>query len=292
MDIINHKLVDDTGNEHHSPGNYIGPEIHPRYIILHCTATASPFERNVRAFERDGYEASVHLLIGRAGEIHQFVPFNAAAAHCGDNHWHNVYHNMDRYSIGIEMLNAGLLDTDNQLDYYKVNAGITYTIPEDDRVYEKYHWWQIYPPAQLQAAEAGVRLLFQHYSELIDVLGHNEINPVQRSNDPGPAFPLQRFHNRVLGLDENLPVTRVQVTMGYSRLYVGPGNTYESLGAGYPRNTPLGVLRKAEGWSYVHVNPDDAGPPFITGWIPSARITEDTLKPRHYHRPDGIQLPA
>jgi N-acetylmuramoyl-L-alanine amidase len=287
VEIINDILVDDEGNQHYSPGNYIGPKITPKYIIMHGTATASPFSRNVDAFLIESYTASVHLLIGRAGEIHQFVPFNAEAGHCGENHWHDVYHSMDRYSIGIEMLNAQELDTINQMDYYKKTYGTTYTIPEKDRVLINKNWWQIYPKAQLDAALAVVRLLFQNYQELKDVLGHSEINPKWRV-DPGPAFPMQWFHAKVIGLDENVPITRVHITTRYSRLYDGPGDDHETIGEGLPRNTPLGILSEENGWSYIHLRPDDNNPPFIKGWIQSDRIKEDDLKPRHYHMPPDI----
>jgi N-acetylmuramoyl-L-alanine amidase len=292
MEIINDKLIDEGGNEHFSPANYIGPEITPWYIIMHCTATASPFERNVAAMSSEEYKAAVHLLIGRAGEIHQFVPFNKAGGHCGKNHWHDVYHNMDRHSIGIEMLNGGPLNSNDQGEFYKSSGGITYIIPIEDRVFINNKWWQIYPQAQLDAAHAVGQLLIQHYPEIKDVLGHNEINPTWRPNDPGLAFPMQLLHATLLSLDENLPVTRVQITAGYSHLYTGPGEDFERAGEGFPKNTPLGVLAEMNGWLFVQLSPDSQNPPFITGWIHHGRVKEDIYKPRHYHQPRDIVIPG
>jgi N-acetylmuramoyl-L-alanine amidase len=291
MNIVNHKFVDDDGNEHYAQANYIGPEITPKYIIMHCTATASPFDRNVATMSSKDYKASVHLLIGRAGEIHQFVPFNRRAYHTGENHWHDVYHNMDRHSIGIEMLNTGRLIADEEENFSKSSGGITYIIPPEDRVLINSKWWQIYPQAQLDAAHSLVKLLFQYYPELKDILGHNEINPAWRPDDPGSAFPMQWFHATILGVDENLLITRVQITSGYSHLYAGPGDTYERVGEGFPKNTPLGVLAEEKGWLFVQLNPDSQAPPFITGWIQQGRVQEDIYKPRHYHRPRDIVIP-
>lgn len=292
MDIIQDKFVDDQGQEHYTPCKHIGPEIKPKYIIMHCTTTGSPFDRNVTSMLRENYDASVHLLIGRAGEIQQFVPFNNSAAHCGDNHWHNVYNSMDSHSIGIEMLNAGKLTTDNGVDYYKSNFGITYPVPEDERVFYNGEWWQIYPQAQLNSALEIVRLLIHHYPDIKDVLGHNEINPGQRPEDPGPAFPMQWFHAQALGLDESLPITRVHVTTRFVRLFSGPGENYERIGDGFPKNTPLGVLSAENGWSLVHVYPDKREPPYMTGWMQTDSIAVDTLKPRHYHRHKEVVLPS
>ena len=95
MLIENHMLFDDEGQEQYTPGNYIGPEIVPEYVILHATGTASCYERNKAAFTREDYDYSVHLLIGRKGEYHQYVPFNRRARHCGANHWDHVYKDMD-----------------------------------------------------------------------------------------------------------------------------------------------------------------------------------------------------
>jgi len=292
MDIIEHKLIDGNGNEYYSPGNYIGPEINPKYVIMHCTATASSFERNVAAMLSPNYQASVHLLIGRGGEIQQFVPFNHAAGHSGENHWYDVYHNMDKHSIGIEMLNAGPLKSNDQGEFYKMSGGTRYAIPEEDRVLINNRWWQIYPQAQIEATHTVVQLLFHHYPGLKEILGHNEINPKYRPDDPGPAFPMQWFHAVILGLDENLPTTRVQITSGYTHLYAGPGDTFERIGEGYPKNTPLGVLAEVNGWLFVQLNPDSPNPPFLTGWVNRGRVKEDMNKPRHYHRPHDIVIPV
>jgi N-acetylmuramoyl-L-alanine amidase len=294
MDIINNRLVDDAGDEHYTAGNYVGPIIVPKYVIIHATATASPFDRNVGAFTIPSYKASIHLLMGRGGEFHQFVPFNAAAGHCGANHWDSVGHSMDLHSIGIELLNAGPLDSDGQGGYYKRTFHVDYTIPENDRELVNNRWWQSFPDAQIETALTVVKLLFQTYQGLRDVLKHSEINTSGlRENCPGPAFPMQRFHANVLGLDENLPITRVHITNRYSHLYTGPGEENDRvLSEGLPRNIDLGVLHEENGWSYVHVFRYPAENLLLTGWIQNHRINVDGNKPRHYHKPPEIIIPG
>ena len=293
MEIKNFKLIDDEGKEHYTPGKYIGREITPKYVIMHATATASAFERNVKAMTGKKYTASVHLLIGREGEYHQFVPFNKAAGHSGANHWDDVYKNMDGHSIGIEMLNAGPLKPDDQGGYYKKGYGKDYTIPAEDRIFADNKWWQIFPQTQLDSALGIVKRLFEDYPTLKDVLRHSEVNTSgEREFCPGAAFPMQWFHAQVLGLDESIPIKMVQVTRRYSHLYHGPAvDSGRILDEGLPQNIRMGILKETDGWSFVHVIEYPDNNPLLTGWIQSDRIKPDTNRPRHYHQPKELIIP-
>ena len=291
MKIENHKLLDHQDQKHYTESKLIGREIEPKYVIMHATATASPFDRNVGAMCSEEYTACVHLLIGRNGEYHQFAPFNRAGGHCGENHWHDVYHGMDLHSIGIEMLNAGPLTSDGQGGYFKKGYLESYTIPEEDRIFEARQWWQIFPDEQVETALSIVKLLFSNYPTLKDVLGHYEINTTGlRENDPGPAFDMQRFHAQVLGLDKSTPIKMVYKTRVYSHLYKGRDVDSVKLYEGLNKNVRMGVLKEEDDWSYVHVieYPDDN--PLLAGWIQSDRITPDTDKPRHYHLPSELTI--
>ena len=293
MQITDYKLVDDLELEHYTASKHIGREIVPKYVVMHATATLPSFEKNVAAMSSDNYNAAVHLLIGREGEFHQFVPFNRAGAHSGANHWDDVYRNMDAHSIAIEMINTGPLKPDGEGGYYKKGYLETLTVPEEDRVFEAGQWWQIFPQTQLDAALSIVKLLFQAYPTLKDVLRHSEVNTSgQRQFCPGAAFPMQWFHAQVLGLDEKTPIKMVQVTQKYSRLYQGPDASSGFVGEGLPRNIRLGVLREEDGWSFVHVIEYPDNNPLLTGWIQSDRIKPDTNRPRHYHQPAEIIIPG
>jgi len=293
MRITNHKLVDDLDQEYFTPGKYIGKEIAPKYVIMHATATASSFERNVAAITGENYTASIHLLIGREGEYHQFVPFNKAASHSGTNHWDDVYHSMDIHSIGIEMLNAGPLRSDGQGGYYKKGYLENYPIPAEDQRFEANQWWQIFPQVQLDTALGIVELLFQAYPTLKDVLRHSDVNTSgEREFCPGAVFPMQWFHAQVLGLDEENPIRMVQVTRQYAHLYHGPDvDSGRILEEGLPRNIRMGVLKETGDWSYVHVIEYPVDHPLLTGWIQTNHIIPDTNRPRHYHQPPNLNIP-
>lgn len=297
MEIINHILHDKQGKAlfQESP-NHGTRDIQPKFVIMHCTDTASSMQNNIRSMLRDSYKASAHLLIGRKGEIVQFVPFNLKAFHSGGGQWDFVKGNVDMnsWSLGIELLNASYLEENEAGEYHKRGA----VIPKEDRrkLQHRSHntpfWWQKYPKPQVNAAMAVTKLLFQNYSSLEDVLGHDEINPANRI-DPGPAFPMRRFHAEVLGLDKKFPIKRVYRTIRTANLYNKPGSKAEIIpGSRLERNTPLGILKKQAGWAYIHVLKEIAGNQYLVGWIQRERIEKDTSKPRHYHKPKYITVPG
>jgi N-acetylmuramoyl-L-alanine amidase len=294
MQIINHKLLDEHGNEMYTHSDNFDSAVNPKYLILHCTDTTSSMQNNVASFLRPEYNDSAHLLIGRNGEIVQFVPFNLRARHAGGGRWYDVPGNMNSWSLGIELLNAADLDENDQGEIHK--RGVL--IPEEDRVYLQHRlqysprWWQIYPQAQVDAALTVTRLLFQTYDTMEDVMMHDEIVPPNIRIDPGPAFPMQWFHAQVLGLDETMPIKRVNVTTCISHLYHGPGVNYQVIDSSrLERNVPLGIMTEQDGWAYIHVLQEVGGLQDLVGWIQSDRITEDSLRPRHYHKPPHIVIP-
>ena len=112
MKIINHLFEktteDDIGLRFHpSPhfsDNFTGK---PHLIVVHYTAGAS-LESSVNWLSDPRAKASAHLVIGKNGDIVQLVPFNKKAWHAGKSSWKGKT-NINKYSIGIELDNAGKL---------------------------------------------------------------------------------------------------------------------------------------------------------------------------------------
>lgn len=288
MEIVDHLLRDDNGRVEYIHCDKSNPNVNQKYLIMHCTATATSMENLVASFLRDELEVSIHLIIGRDGKVVQLVPFNRRAWHANPGYWGEIPGNMNSWSLGIELVNAGYLEENDEGEWH-LNGVV---IPENDRVLKQHpldnvpKWWQIYPQVQVETALEVTELLFENYPTLIDVLSHDEVNPKDR-RDPGPAFDMQRFHAKIISLDDRFPITRIHVTERFSRLYVAPGVANETIGDGLPKNIPLGILKEENGWSHVQVNPQN-NPPFVTGWIQSDRINVDNLKPRHYHIPTDL----
>jgi len=113
---------------------------------------------------------SAHLLIKRAGELVQYVPFEERAWHAGVSQFQGRERCND-FSIGIE-----LEGTDD--------------IPYDDRQYTR-----------LIAVIMGLRAL---YPEITPdrIVGHCDVAP-GRKTDPGPVFDWARLHTTLAERGEN-----------------------------------------------------------------------------------------
>ena len=107
---------------------------------------------------------------------------------------------MNKFSIGIELVNAGKL---------RKNAGGKWVnwalneIPENEVTLAKHKHeqeqagWHEYTEAQIDAALKAAIALHAAY-EFTDILGHDDISP-GRKVDPGPLFPMISFKSKVLG---------------------------------------------------------------------------------------------
>jgi len=138
------------------PGEYGGPYIDHLFCnTLDCSA--HPYFADLEALR-----VSSHLLINRAGDVTQYVPFDLKAHHAGVSEFEGRDQCND-FSIGIELEGC---DTEPFTDVqYATLAEVTTAL------------MQAYPaitPAR--------------------ITGHSDIAP-QRKTDPGPCFDWQRYRN-------------------------------------------------------------------------------------------------
>lgn len=135
--------------------NNLDPEAHPYFKTIQ--------ELNV----------SAHVLITRAGETIQYVPFDQRAWHAGESCFEGRSCCND-FSIGIELEG-------------------TEEIPYTDRQYE--------------TLSKLIGTLLDTYPKLSvkRITGHSDIAP-GRKQDPGPSFVWSRFYAM---LDENMPATKI-----------------------------------------------------------------------------------
>ena len=291
MKITNYLLYHDNDIPYETiPSPNFSNYFRPEYLVLHCT-TGFTVEDGVRSLidpreDRPDLRVSAHLVIGREGRVVQLVPFNKCAWHCGPSLWNGIK-GLNSRAIGIELVNAGNVERDGLGQWVKRGR----IIPADDVVELQHpldyhvHGWQKYPLEQVAATLEVAQLLFSTYG-LTDVLGHDDINPQDR-RDPGPAFPVQAFHARLLNLNEAEPVKYAyRTTRVLNPLRTGPGEEFpEAEGSPLPRNIPLGVLEEQGDWAFVHVLVALNGVPDRMAWIAKDKIEMDTLKLRHYHPP-------
>lgn len=244
-------------------------------LIMHYTG-GSTLEGAVSHLANPNVSASAHLVIGDDGRIVQMVPFNKKAWHAGVSRYQNLS-GLNKYSIGIEVVNAGPLKAVG--DQFISDFGKVYPA---NRVLQAVHRnessvtaWQTYSEEQLRVVYQLSQLLINHY-QLELMLGHEEIAP-QRKRDPGPAFPLDHFRAQLFdsrAVDEALPNEPVvaEVTpkpssstdtgrVSASRLNIRqqPSLAAERVRDPLPFGTEVRVVKQAGDWCMVEVPQ--------TGWV-------------------------
>ena len=156
------------------------------FIIFHYTAstTAKSAHNN---FQKPDVNTSWHITIDRDGNLYQLYDFRKITWHAGKSFWKRSngkeYHNLNRWSIGIELVNAGPLSYENAI--YKTWYG--QAVPFEHIYFDANgNPWQSYTQAQLQAATSVSLTLAKQY-KCVDILTHEMISP-GRKRDTGPAF--------------------------------------------------------------------------------------------------------
>ena len=108
MQIIQHRLYRDDGVAYpFIPSPNITDGLQPEFLVIHYTAMRDA-QAAINWLTNSESKVSAHLVIGRDGSVTQLVPFDKIAWHSGASQWQG-YTKLNRYSIGIELDNAGYL---------------------------------------------------------------------------------------------------------------------------------------------------------------------------------------
>jgi N-acetylmuramoyl-L-alanine amidase len=205
-----HYLVNDEGRRfqeitpHQNGFEVSRRNPNPKFIVMHFT-TGTKMESTISHFKDPSSRVSTHLLIGRDGRVIQFLPFDRISHHCGYSWWERLS-NLNNFSIGIELDNAGLLRKDRKGNWISRKV----IIPIED-VGQAVHWkqytpgnparypgWEKFPKAQLRVALNIVKALKARYASIEEILGHDDVN-IKNRYDPGPLFPLEGFRKELFG---------------------------------------------------------------------------------------------
>ena len=76
-----------------------------KLIVIHYTGMQSRIE-SIKRLLSSKHKVSTHYLIDRKGQILKMVDDNKVAWHAGKSKWKN-FNNLNKYSIGIELVNKG-----------------------------------------------------------------------------------------------------------------------------------------------------------------------------------------
>jgi N-acetylmuramoyl-L-alanine amidase len=271
MRIDQHRLLRDNDTPvDFRPSPNKGGTIEPRYLVMHYTAGRSA-ESSIGWLTDPAAKASAHLVVGRDGNIVQLVPFDEVAWHAGKSAWQDGsvrLAGMNRYSIGIELDNAGRLVRQGA-HWRSLHLGTTYDAAEVIEAVHKHETrktgWHVYPMAQLEAAFSLATLLVARYG-LRDILGHDDIAP-GRKTDPGPAFPMQSLRARVLGRSEEEGGDRFETTAALN-VRLGPGTHYAVIPPSpVPPGTRVQVLASEGTWREVDILDTISNVNDLQGWV-------------------------
>ena len=243
----------------------------PDTIVIHYTAGRSAAS-SAEWLARNDVRASAHVVIGQEGEIYQIVPFSNIAWHAGESEY-GGRRSFNNFSIGIELDNPG----------YLLRAGSQYVAPfgaryEANQVIEAKHrnesstrFWHTYSQPQLEACEDLCWALMKEYPTINQILGHEEISP-GRKQDPGPAFPLEKFrakilqHDRASDADEIVPAfDQGRVVVDKLNIREGAGIDHDKIAKPLPLNQKVKILGERNGWYHVKVE--------VEGWVSKAYVS-------------------
>jgi len=268
MKITNHKL---DGVVYQSSPNTSGLFLQGNLdtIVIHYTAGSSA-ESSIRSLVTPSSKASAHVVVGRDGLVTQLVPFDTIAWHAGASQYGNRS-GFNKYSIGIEIDNAGLLE--KRVDKYYAWFGRAYS--EQDVVYAVHRnqktprYWHVYSEKQIEAVGELCEALIATYN-IRYILGHEEISP-SRKVDPGPAFPLDKLRERIFGGSRNQDTPESNagkigsVTTNLLNIRTDADVNADKVAKPLMRGQKVKIVESKNGWLKVTTE--------VTGWV-SAKFVE------------------
>lgn len=279
MKIINHLLHRDDGTPYpfvRTP-NVSSGALDPRFLVMHFTAGSSAAE-SISWLKNPAAKASAHIVIDKAGNITQMVPFNKVAWHAGKSAWRGI-DGLNRTSIGIELDNPGRLSRGKDGKWHASFGG---TFADADVLVATHKnettpsGWLRYPQAQMDAALELSKLLVKTYG-MREVIGHEDISP-GRKQDPGPSFPMAQFAAAAMSgagtvasgaasgsAGAAVPVAdgATHATTARLKIRSGPGSEFGEAAPVLDAATRLVALEPRGEWLRVRV-PSRGG---VEGWV-------------------------
>ncbi|MGB0523343.1 MAG: N-acetylmuramoyl-L-alanine amidase [Flammeovirgaceae bacterium] len=285
MEISGHKLVGDNVKPFEQTKKVSGKFAPGALdtIIVHYTASPS-FRSAYNSLMNPRIKASAHILLDRDGTVLQMADFETIAWHAGRSSYKDRS-GFNKYSIGIEIVNAGPLKLKNG-EYFDV-----YNIKKPaDQVMEGKHrnrpivskYWHKYTEEQIKITEEICRLLVDKYG-IKYILGHEEIS-VGRKFDPGPAFPLDEMRERIFNNEfghagEKPTITELKtgdiafVSASSLNIRAAASARADKIADALPEGTKVDVIAVEGDWAKVEVE--------VNGWVLSTHIELDNTDDNH-----------
>lgn len=169
----------------------------PDIIVLHYTGS-NKLKADIQTLFYSKKQVSVQFVIDLDGTIHQLMPVNKIAWHAGESRLGNRTW-LNKYSIGIEIVNAGFLTEKSDGSFTTwygdpVKKEDAVLLKHKNESKEKY--WHTYTKNQIDSVKELCEILCDEFN-IGYIVGHDEISP-GRKQDPGPAFPIEKIKSLLL----------------------------------------------------------------------------------------------
>ena len=143
-----------------------------KLLVIHYTGMQSERESIMRLCNPK-YKVSSHFVINQNGKIYRLVQDDQTAWHAGKSCW-GKYRNLNKNSIGIELVNKG-----HEFDYTN------------------------FKKKQLSSLIKICKILIKKYKiKKRNIVGHSDISPL-RKIDPGEKFPWKELADKKIGIWHN-----------------------------------------------------------------------------------------
>ena len=233
-------------------------------LIIHYTAGRDGLS-SARHLADANIKASAHLVVNKDGSVIQVVPFDTIAWHAGRS-FYDGRKGYNKFSLGIELDNPGILTPAQNgfVSWFGKSYKPENVIQAVHRNEKSPRYWHTFTEDQILVCEEISDLLIQTYG-LKQILGHEEISP-GRKQDPGPAFPLDKMRDKILGDtrevdtdDDNKKPKKGKVAASRLNIRNAPSTTGTKVALPLGGGKPVTILEEKGDWIKVSTE--------IQGWV-------------------------
>jgi len=144
-----------------------------KFLVIHYTGMQSERE-SLKRLCNPKFKVSSHYLISQNGKVYQLVMDNRIAWHAGKSCW-GKYKNLNKSSIGIEMVNKG----------------------------HKFGYTNFKKKQLSNLIKICQNLIKKYKIKKQNIVGHSDIAPL-RKLDPGEKFPWKKLGKNKIGIWHSL----------------------------------------------------------------------------------------
>jgi len=144
-----------------------------KFLVIHYTGMQSERE-SIKRLCNPKAKVSSHYLINQNGKVYRLIKDNRIAWHAGKSCW-GKYKNLNKNSIGIEMVNKG----------------------------HKFGYTNFKKKQLSSLIKICQNLIKKYKIKRKNIVGHSDIAPL-RKLDPGEKFPWKKLGSNKIGIWHNL----------------------------------------------------------------------------------------